>query len=41
MESPENIKTIYAKLHLRETVANYEDWVIIGDLKAHNASCST
>lgn len=39
MESPENIKTIYDKLHLRETMANYEDWAIIGDLKAHNASC--
>ena len=39
MESPKNIKTIYDKLHLRETLANYEEWAIIGDLKAHNASC--
>ena len=39
MESPENIKSIYDKLHLRETMAHYEDWAIIGDLKAHNASC--
>ena len=39
MESPENIQTIYERLKLRETMANYEDWHIIGDLKAHNSSC--
>ena len=39
MESPENIKTIYERLKLRETMAHYDDWHIIGDLKAHNSSC--
>ena len=39
MESPENIQTIYERLKLRETMAQYKDWHIIGDLKAHNSSC--
>ena len=39
VESPENIKLIYDKLRLRETMANYPEWQIIGDLKAHNSTC--
>ena len=39
IESPENIQTIYEKLKLRESMQNYKDWSIIGDLKAHNSTC--
>ena len=39
VESYANIKMIYDKLKLRETMAHYEHWQLIGDLKAHNTTC--
>ena len=39
VESYANIKMIYDKLKLRETMAHYENWQLIGDLKAHNTTC--
>ena len=39
LESPDNIKLIYDKLRVRETMKHYSDWQIIGDLKANNSTC--
>ena len=39
VESYANMKLIYEKLRLRETMAHYPNWHLIGDLKAHNTTC--
>ena len=39
VESYTNIEMIYDKLKLRDTMSHYENWQLIGDLKAHNTTC--